>query len=72
MTRSFVPTAPNVGRGVTWISQRDTSRTIITALVTALVLNPTRLEGAAMEERITFPATAEEKQRLADFAKRHG
>ena len=25
-----------------------------------------------MDERITFPATAEEKQRLADFAKRHG
>ncbi len=25
-----------------------------------------------MDERITFPVTAEEKQRLATFAKRHG
>jgi hypothetical protein len=25
-----------------------------------------------MDERITFPATAEEKQRLADFAEKHG
>jgi hypothetical protein len=25
-----------------------------------------------MDERITFPVTADEKERIADFAKRHG